>query len=156
MNLQEAIPRASGRDDNRFLTLWAPGEGLTIGIARGSGIVGREQSLLYQQRPGRILVDFEGTIHGPVANIRTYADRVWHAAGRHMEQYPTMARQELPLASLVPVGRLWGDGIEVLDFDRLRVWLSALELAPELKFSDYHSGDAVRWFEEHPFWKEEP
>jgi hypothetical protein len=156
MNLQEATQWGSRRDDNRFLTLWVPTAGLAIGIAQGSGIVGRERSPLYQQHPGRILVDFEGTIHGPVANIRTYADRVWHAVGRHMERYPTMARREVALASLVPVGRLWGDGIEVLDFDRLRVWLGALELAPELKFSDDHSGDAVRWFEEHPFWKEEP
>jgi hypothetical protein len=61
-----------------------------------SGIVGSPRS------EGFIEIDYEGNRYA--ANIKTFADRVAHAHGRHVTRYPTVARAVLPADKLVPVG----------------------------------------------------
>lgn len=80
-------------------------------VARGSAIVG----FVGGDGVGRITVDYEGAIYGQ-ANIKTYADRALHAAGRHLQNYPTVARAVVRRSELLQVG--WfdlGRGITLLD-----------------------------------------
>ena len=85
-----------------------------------------------------IVVDFEGAIYGPV-NIKTYADRARHAAGRHITRYPTIARMRVARNDLTQVG--WIDeqgGITLFDETRgaVAAWLGVEQIAPEeLQFS---------------------
>lgn len=51
----------------------------------------------------RMVIDFEGNRYG-AQNIVTYADRLVHAAGRHREHYPTVARLVVDRSELVRVG----------------------------------------------------
>ena len=79
-------------------------------IDRGSGIVGqRVRALSY--RPGTrtpaddwlLLLDYEGNRYN-AANIKTYADRVKHAAGRQATLYPTVARAHVEATDVVKIG----------------------------------------------------
>lgn len=49
------------------------------------------------------MIDYEGNLHG-AANIRTFADRVAHAAGRAATRYPTVARCAVRLDQVESVG----------------------------------------------------
>ena len=56
---------------------------------KGSGIVGSPT------RDGLIIqVDYEGNLYH-AANLRTFWERLFHAAGRHVTGYPTVAREYL-------------------------------------------------------------
>jgi hypothetical protein len=80
-----------------------PGGRLAVTIDARSGIVGtpiREWFKNDGEDPedaedGILVIDYEGNRFG-AANIRTYADRVMQAAGRHAVHYPTVARQTVP------------------------------------------------------------
>lgn len=72
--------------------LGSPGARL---IEPGSGIVGTIEG-------NDVTLDYEGGRHAD--NIVTFADRVMHAAGRHAERYPTVARALVPLESAIRVG----------------------------------------------------
>lgn len=101
-------------------------------IASGSAIVGNMESAL-----GRIRIDYEGNIFN-FQNLRHYADRVRHAADRHVNNYPTVARAWVMLNQLRIVGEYDTDSHKVwvndLDADKLAVWLGITrdELALEL------------------------
>ena len=56
-------------------------------IQPGAGIIGTDR----HDNPMRILVDYEDNRSAAV-NIRTYADRLAHAADRHLTGYPTSNR----------------------------------------------------------------
>lgn len=51
----------------------------------------------------QLVIDFEGARYGQV-NMVTFADRCLHAAGRHKEHYPTVARRIVPRTELERVG----------------------------------------------------
>lgn len=80
-------------------------------IKRGSAIVGQP---LYPGGIKKVLVDFEGNIHD-AQTLRSYADRVWMAAGRQAEGYPTIARMIVPAETLREVGTfdLEGGDLEI-------------------------------------------
>jgi hypothetical protein len=96
---------------------------------------------------GRIRIDYEGNKYGS-AGLKTYAERVYKAANRHITQYPTIARMWVPPAALVEVGvvdvfihldpaafhRAPGPPrFEISDPARLKLWLGVAELEPELQ-----------------------
>lgn len=74
----------------------APGTFMRRWIIPGSGIVGRP-------RGSQVLIDYEGRKYNPV-NIKTWEDMVFHAAGRHISEYPTVARALVQEEELTPVG----------------------------------------------------
>ena len=51
----------------------------------------------------RSLVDYEGNRYG-AENMRLYSERLLHAAGRHVDQYPTVARLWARHIDLIEVG----------------------------------------------------
>ena len=55
---------------------------------KGSGIVGSPS----EDVSGQFRIDFEGNLYG-AENLKTYWDRLFHAAGRHVTGYPTVARE---------------------------------------------------------------
>ena len=68
---------------------------------KGSGIVGSPT------RDGLIQVDYEGNLYH-AENLRTFWERLFHAAGRHVTGYPTVAREYLAAGHEFPfwiVGR---------------------------------------------------
>jgi hypothetical protein len=99
--------------DERALPLrvYVPREGTAAraAIAEHSGVVGTAVE------GGRVVVDFEGNLYG-AANIKTYADAVHHAAGRHAwgaEGYPTRARTEVDEDEVLEVGFYNGERVQV-------------------------------------------
>lgn len=94
-------------------------------IRKGSGIVGTIEAP--PGEGGRLVLDFEGNLYR-AENIKTYADRVLHAAGRHTQRYPTVARISARLADVVCIG-YWDEGhgrvVPVLDdgWKVLEEWL---------------------------------
>ena len=75
--------------------VWVPAVHTTIDS--GAGIVSSRP-----ERGGRVTVDFEGNRHG-AGNIVTFADRVYHAYGRQVTDYPTIARMSLQTSWLIRV-----------------------------------------------------
>jgi hypothetical protein len=73
----------------------------------------------------QVVIDYEGNRYGAV-NMKTWADRVRIAAGRHERRYPTVARAVVPAEQVFVVGRFY-----------------ELEAGPELVLDDAESGDAV-------------
>lgn len=92
-------------------------------IDRGSGIVG---SVWDNPSGGRIVIDYEGGRYHQ-SNIKTFADRVYHAAGRHSERYPTAARMSVEADSLVKVGtfdaRYRRLSLEPNQIDNVAAWI---------------------------------
>jgi hypothetical protein len=104
-------------------------------LAPGSAIVG-------QPFGDHVLADYEGNLYG-AENIKTYADRALHAAGRHVWKghgYPTVARRFLSASDLVEIGvydtTSWS--LYVGNREALASWLgiSVDELGPELRRTD--------------------
>jgi hypothetical protein len=84
------------------------GTGARAAVAELSGVVGTPVE------GGRVLLDYEANMYG-ATNIRTFADKVHHAAGRHTwgeDGYPTRARTEVDAEEVIEVGRY--DGVEVV------------------------------------------
>lgn len=102
------------------------------GIAVGSAVVGQPTGRQ------RIRVDYEGDLYG---RGWSFAERLHHAAGRHLTEYPTVARSWLQPEDLIPVGRYESDsGDLVLDDERaaevLGWWLGAEAGACEARLPD--------------------
>lgn len=87
----------------RELNVYVPkiGTNAHATIDAGSGIVGTVVA------GGEVRIDFEGNRYR-TDNIRTWADKVFHAAGRHTfnegRGYPTVARAHVPSEDLTCVG----------------------------------------------------
>ncbi len=84
---------------NPVLTVYVPHPEGYLGrtIAKGSGIVG------VPAEGGAVLIYYEGNIYG-AQNIRTYEDKIYHAADRLVAKYPTVARTWAKPEDLVRVG----------------------------------------------------
>lgn len=97
-----------------------PGSAATADIAAGSAIVSAEPPT-----PGaNIPCHFEGNLNG-AANIRNYADKLAHAAGRLTANYPTRARRAIPSDELALVATYDARRLHVIavvDKDRLEAW----------------------------------
>jgi hypothetical protein len=124
--------------DSRKLAVFVPANttvSIASHVARGSAIVGPTDSDELEQ----VTVDYEGSIYSQ-ANIKTYADRARHAAGRQVAHYPTVARSVVPRSDLRQVG--WFDlenGITLLDdaMEAVTSWLGVEVMdSKELQFSE--------------------
>jgi hypothetical protein len=106
------------------LAVFVPLAGTLPNIKRGSGIVGSDAPPQHGYQMTEI--DFEGNLYG-ADNIRTYADRVMHAADRHETKYPTVARMTVPDDTLVYVGDFDGKRVnfDPVNFLALAEWLDA-------------------------------
>jgi hypothetical protein len=64
-----------------------------------------------------VLIDYEGQAYGQ-ANLHVYADRVLHAADRHRQRYPTVAREKVHEEELIRVGDYDEEiGAVILEYD---------------------------------------
>lgn len=84
-----------------ILNILVPKRGTTVlfSIRRGSGIVGSKED------DGLLRVDYEGNIYG-MQGMHTYEERVFHAADRHAQRYPTVARLHAPEEAFYIVGTI--------------------------------------------------
>src|SRR5579859_8084198 len=80
-----------------ILTVYVPANEDFHGIAPGSAIVGSDSD------DGTVRVDYEGGIHGQVC-FESFTRRAMQAAGRHVANYPTSARMNLPPSELHAIG----------------------------------------------------
>lgn len=109
------------------LTVYVPTDALQafVGIAPGSAIVGSPEG-------ERIRIDYEGDLYRREC-MRGYATRLLHAAGRHVERYPTVARALVDPGDLRAIGEyvVEDERLTLDDEDLLCRWLGVTELAPE-------------------------
>lgn len=71
---------------------------------------------------GLVTIDYEGGLYD---NMTSYADKLLHAAGRHVERYPTVARQFVPEDLVLAVGTYDTETRELVvdDSEKLGSWL---------------------------------
>jgi hypothetical protein len=108
-----------------LLTLYVPATEETFGIKPGSAIVGTLH-VPGNHGPERLTVDFEGGVHNP-AYFSNFANRVLHAAGRHVQRYPTVARMSLEAEHLRPVASYDADSwtiVDLYDEPALMAWVA--------------------------------
>lgn len=94
-------------------------------IARGSGIVGSPAT-----GAPSMVVDYEGNLYGS-SNMSSWAERVYHAASRHVTAYPTVARSHVDPSWLQRIGtyEIATDRIRLDDRDALLAWVGDDEYA---------------------------
>lgn len=99
--------------------LYVPAPHMIHDIRRGSAIVGEPMG-------GHIEIDYEG---GGASNVRTFEDKLHHAAGRRAQRYPTVAREARKPEDLVAVGRARYDEAvrhwviaDIVDAEALEAW----------------------------------
>jgi hypothetical protein len=98
----------------------------------------RESRVIDPADDRRLILDFEGNRYR-ASNIVTFADRCVHAAGRHKQHYPTVARIMVKAEEVVRVGSFDLEReeveVDVEHFKALCSWtgLDAAGLFPELR-----------------------
>lgn len=98
-------PRRGGvlqeQSEPRALTVFVPAESahLLAGVASGSAIVGGHLPAV----AGWVCIDYEGDIYSS-ETLGRFANRANIAAGRHLENYPTIARRQVGRSELIAVG----------------------------------------------------
>lgn len=90
------------------LTVYVPAASALPLILHGSGIVGSPAP----EGNGRVRIDFEGDKYDS-ASIVTFADKVLIAAGRHVENYPTVARMHVRPTDLYAVATFDGSRVQI-------------------------------------------
>lgn len=100
--------------------LYVPSERAVHDIWPGSAIVGEE-------RDGMVMTHYEG---GQAENVKTFEDRILHAAGRRKERYPTSAQRGWDLEDIQLVGTVLYDDVmriwvidQIMDEAALRGWI---------------------------------
>ena len=113
-----------------MIAVYVPAPDVDLGIARGSGIVGR-QYVQHEPREELLLVYYEGNVYGGVG-LERYANRVHQAWGRMEQSYPTVARQHVRPFEMVEVAAFdpFAGLVEVSDLPSLLGWLDLAELDP--------------------------
>lgn len=81
------------------LNVYVPKLAALLAIQPGAGIVGTPHA----DQPGKLQIDYEDN-RAAAVNIRTYADRLAHAADRHLSGYPTSNRLLVDADDLLQVG----------------------------------------------------
>lgn len=118
------------------LAVYVPAPGWRHTIHPKSGIVGSPASV--RDQAWDLCIDFHGDLY-PMANIVTYADRVHHAADRHLVRYPTVARAWVRFSDVIHVGTWFHVSQELVIFDAdrdLQRWLDCSPIPPaELRIS---------------------
>lgn len=91
------LPAAPVAPENAPMHIVIPKAETTLArqIKAGSGVVMRETAQ-------GLVLDYEGNLYG-AENLRTYAERLKHAAGRAAANYPTLARLWLRTAADVEI-----------------------------------------------------
>lgn len=108
--------------DRTPITVFVPAAAERTTIRLSSGIVGTATS-----GSDRLRIDYEGDTHGPTEQFAAWADRVHHAWGRHVSNYPTVARSEMASEELIAVGMY--DPLEgvvtlhVSELEQVAAWL---------------------------------
>jgi hypothetical protein len=117
------------------LRVYIPRDGTTAraAIAEQSGVVGSPVE------GGRVLLDYEANLYGAV-NLKTFADKIHHAAGRHRVRYPTRARTEVDEAAVIDVGLYDGERV-ILDAERREAVANWLGLDPGALDSECERSD---------------
>lgn len=111
-----------------------------LGIIDGSAIVGsplnpwlRSRADLAMKRNGihvaapqhdddRLVIDFEGDRFGHMPH---FTDKLLHAAGRHVEHYPTVARLHVEASTVLAVGTYNTEtrAIQIWNSEALESWI---------------------------------
>ncbi len=113
------------------LDVYVPKLAALPAIQLGAGIIGSPRA----DYPGKLLIDYEDN-RVEAIDIRTYADRVRHAADRHLAGSPTSKRLLVDADDLLPVGTFdtRSGVVEVSDSQALESWLADEEGAiPDLE-----------------------
>ena len=142
--------------------LYVPRDGFLSLVDPKSAIVGMGSRQWLENREARIdgrdprtvegddslVLDFEGNRYNAM-NIKTYADKAMHAAGRQSECYPTVARAIVPASQVVLVATLDFDTEQVRCADEngvleLMRWLEVdhAQLQVELRGTSIHAARA--------------
>lgn len=123
--------------------LYVPREGFPLACDPKSAIVGSPARQWMEGREAKIdgrsarsvapdsnlVIDFEGNRYNAL-NMKTYADRAVHAAGRHHEHYPTVARCVVPQKRLIRVATfdLEGEQVQLLGPDEVQALMRWLDV----------------------------
>lgn len=83
---------------HELVPVFIPAPGVLTDVAPGSGVVG-------QAGDERFTLYYEGNLYG-AANVVTWADRTFMAAGRMLTKYPTTARCAVDPDHVILVGHL--------------------------------------------------
>lgn len=102
-----------------MFNVYVPAEGSALGIDPGSAIVGSPSSEWFDYESDRddemLVIDYEGRRYNQ-ANMVTFADKCVHAAGRHKDHYPTVARLTVPADRVIRVAT-FHEQIERVEID---------------------------------------
>ena len=90
--MSNLVPEEVGRE----LLILVPKSGWSPSPVKGSGIVGS-----YSLRREVLQVDFEGNLYG-AENLKSYWERLYHSAGRHVTGYATVAREYYACGAAFP------------------------------------------------------
>ena len=119
------------------INVYIPTDPTNTAIDPASGIVGTPDDTYLPRmddNPRVVRIDYEGNRFNAV-NIVTWADRCYHAAGRHLANYPTIARAWVEPDTMVLVGELDMETGVVIpapgSSDRISVWLGTTDLLHE-------------------------
>lgn len=131
-------------DSYHVVTLWIPDSSahhpVWHDVLPGSAVVSTEPV------GTQVLCYLEGNLYD-AENIKTYADRVLHAASRLRTGYPTSAVRSIPRSELVPVGTFNDSfGEVILRDDRaaeLATWIGVSEKALEEQLLTTDSAHAL-------------
>ncbi len=103
------------------LPVYVPKLAALATIQPGAAITGSPRA----EAPGKLLVDYQDDA-ADAERSRSYADRVLHAADRHLTGHPTASRLLVDADDLLQVGTFDTDSgvIEVSDRQALQSWLA--------------------------------
>jgi hypothetical protein len=103
-----------------LLTVYVPAGEDTHGIDPGSAIVGSRI-----EGADALLIDYEGGRFGQMG-FEVFENRLLHAAGRHVQRYPTRARQRVDPRAFRAVGTYDSDTreLDVGDPEALEAWVA--------------------------------
>jgi hypothetical protein len=153
-------PPSGFRPPLEQLSIYVPRDGALDYVAPASVIVGSPAP----DDSDRLVVDFEGnTVHpAPEDKPRheVVLQRLLSASGRHIEEYPTVARACVPVDDLteVAVWRFAPNTLEVNDAEELDAWLAPLAATSSLfaaaVMHDRNARQFATWALTRPFgWK---
>lgn len=102
-------------------TIFVPKPGHELGIAPGSALVAGME----QPHKDLAVVYYEGNVYD-VPDLRAFAQKLLHAAGRQAVRYPTVARMTIPRQSLIEVGHYDYPSqriVQVTNAEALQAWI---------------------------------